>query len=105
MSTIRRTDVRFNLTKEADRRAWDFLRSTGTSRNRIIIAALNTYADQQDEETRQASFRQQIMDTIQSTIQSSLQNVSIPPPSEEAEAAQHEQENVEAMESFLSFFQ
>ena len=44
--------LRFNLNKEADRHAYEFLRGADSSYSKTAIAALNAYLDGQTQQAR-----------------------------------------------------
>lgn len=122
------TNIRLNLDKEDDRRAWEHLQRLDRSRyksySRAVVAALNDYFDRQERlradpylETREKedAFLQRVLDTVErvmrSTAQpgSSSQCVAVgafapsdePAPSNSAEGKDSEQSAVE--ETLLDF--
>ena len=79
------TNIRLNLANEDDRRAWAYLQSMDRKRyksySRAVVAALNDYFSRQERltddpylETREKedAFLQQVRETIESSLQSSL---------------------------------
>ena len=97
-----RAEARFDLEQEADRRAWEFLQSSPVSRSRLIIAALNAYAEAQNEQTRQDAFCERVIETIRAELRSNAV-VAIPLPNQpEAQAANTDED---AMDAFLDNFQ
>lgn len=101
MNTIKRAELRFNLRKDADRRAWEFLQSEKGSNNQLVITALNAYIDIQAENARWNVHCQQVLDTIRSAVQSVPQiTVEAPVVSE-----QHDEEMEDEVSDFLSGFE
>lgn len=95
-------EARFDLEQEADRRAWEFLQSSALSRSRLIIAALNAYADMQDEQVRQDAFCDRVIETIRAELRGS-NAAAIPLPAQpEVQAANTDED---AMDAFLDSFQ
>ena len=39
--SIKRMSLRFNLAREDDRKAWEYLQSLSSSRNKAVIEAIN----------------------------------------------------------------
>ena len=97
-----RAEARFDLEQEADHRAWEFLQSSALSRSRLIIAALNAYAEAQDEQARQNAFCDRVIETIRAELRGNAV-VAIPLPNQpEAQAANTDED---AMDAFLDSFQ
>lgn len=87
--------VRFYLENEADRKAWEHLQKTDISRNKTIIAAINSYFEPDDTKTSEL---------IRKTIQECLQNISVTAsPTTEAHSAVSEEENA-LLDSLNDFF-
>ena len=96
-----RAEARFDLEQEEDRRAWEFLQSSPLSRSRLIITALNAYADAQDEQARQDAFFERVIETIRAELRGG-HVAAIPFPAQpEAQAANTDEE---AMDAFLDSF-
>lgn len=60
--------LRFNLNKEADRRAYEFLRDAASSYSKTAIAALNAYLDGQAQQAGEAAFLQRVLDAIRQEL-------------------------------------
>lgn len=107
MKEIKRTDVRFNLSRNEDRRAWEFLHTTGAKQNRLIIQAINTYADMENRNTWQDTLLREIDHSIREAVWETLGNVvpESPAPTEDAQPEPSQQENDAAMFDFLDSFQ
>ena len=56
--------LRFNLSKDTDRRAYEILQNTEASYSRAIISALNCYLDACEKQEKEDTFIQRVMDTI-----------------------------------------
>ena len=108
MSEIKRTDVRFNLSRDEDRRAWEFLNTAGGKYNRLIIQAINAYADKEKREAWEKTFLERIDYSIRDSVHTALKNAVLPAPApESAEDTQSDlsqQENDEVMFAFLDGF-
>ena len=90
MRKIINTNIRFNLENEADRKAWEHLRSMDRrkykSYTKAVVAALNDYFDRQERldadaylETREKedAFLKRILDTIEQGLKASSANSGI----------------------------
>ena len=107
MKEIRRTDVRFNLSREEDRRAWEFLHTAGAKQNRLIIQAINAYADMENRNAWQDTLLREIDHSIRDAVRETLDNTVLvaPAPAENTQAETPQQENDAAMFDFLDSFQ
>lgn len=60
-----KTNLRFNLEKDADKKAYDFLqtidKSTHKSVNRFVISLINDYADKNHIEQTEGKFIERIV--------------------------------------------
>ena len=97
-----RAEARFDLEQDADRRAWEFLQTSPLPRGRLIIAALNAYADAQDERARQDAFYERVIETIRAELRGNSMVVSTPPIQTDTPAANTDED---AMDAFLDSFQ
>lgn len=97
-----RAEARFDLEQEADRRAWVFLQSSSLSRSRLIIAALNAYAEAQNEQTRQDAFCERVIETIRTELRGNMIAASPLPAQFEAQVANT---NEDVMDAFLDSLQ
>ena len=81
------TNIRFNLTKADDRRAWEYLQSMDRSKHksysRAVISAINEYFEREQKLTdnpfletqeKEDRFIQKILDTINQGLQKSAAN-------------------------------
>jgi hypothetical protein len=97
-----RAEARFDLEQEADRRAWVFLQSSSRSRSRLIIAALNAYADIQDEQARQDAFCDRVIEAIRTELRGNVMAAGPLPAQPEVQATNTDED---AMDAFLDSFQ
>ena len=107
MKEIKRTDVRFNLSRDEDRRAWEFLHRAGAKQNRLIIQAINAYADMESRNTWQDTLLREIDHSIREAVRESLDNAVLGAPvaAENIQSEPSRDENDAAMFDFLDSFQ
>ena len=107
MKEIKRTDVRFNLSRAEDRRAWEFLHRAGAKQNRLIIQAINAYADMESRNTWQDTLLREIDHSIREAVRESLDNAVLGAPvaAENIQSEPSRDENDAAMFDFLDSFQ
>lgn len=71
--SVKKTNLRFNLNKETDKKAYDFLRtldkSLHKSVNRFVISLINGYADKKHIEQEEHNFTEKIVSTIREELQ------------------------------------
>ena len=120
MRRIINTNIRFDLKREDDRQAYDYLlhmdRKQFKSYTRAVVAALNDFFSRREKrqadpylETREKEdrFLGQVLDTIRAGIQESMSQVrvTLPPQSAQPESqppiAETDEENYEIAEAFL----
>ncbi len=92
--SIKRLSLRFNLEKEVERKAWEYLQKQPDSKNQTIIKAINNMANPQ------ASIAQ----VIETTIRDCLNSLSVmQPPETKQTATLSEDENqlLDTLEDFL----
>ncbi len=69
---IIKTNLRFNLEKDADKKAYEFLqtidKSTHKSVNRFVISLINDYADKKHIEQTEAKFIERIVSAIREEL-------------------------------------
>lgn len=63
----KRLNLRFNLSREPDRKAWEYLQSE-SNRNRKIILAVNAYADRLKESSKEDAFLERIVETVRKEL-------------------------------------
>ena len=107
MKEIKRTDVRFNLSRDEDRRAWEFLHRAGAKQNRLIIQAINAYAVLKERESWQQALLEQIDHSIREAVREALDNavLAASAPAENTQSEPSRDENDAAMFDFLDSFQ
>jgi hypothetical protein len=82
--------VRFDLDRDADRRAWDYLQSVSGSRNKAVIDALCAYGD-----------NSAIAEIVRSTIQECLQNVTVSHTEPALQITEDESDLLDSLDAFL----
>ena len=69
-----KTNLRFNLDKEADKKAYEFLqtidKSSHKSVNRFVISLINDYADKKHIEQTERNFTEKIVSAIREELKS-----------------------------------
>ena len=98
--------IRFNLNKDADRRAYEFLQNAEVSYSRAVIAALNTYLDAQEQQKSEDAFLQRVLDAIRQELRSiapmaGLFQLLQPVPQESPKPSEEDEDN---MMAFLDTF-
>lgn len=106
-----KTNLRFNLDKEADKKAYEFLQTVDKkshkSVNRFVISIINDYADKKHTEQRENEFINKVISAIREELSNSapmqlfqlLGQVKTNAPKEQNTA-----ENEEVVEAFLNNF-
>ena len=67
----KRISIRFNMENEADQKAWEFLQDIKDSKNKTVIAAINSYYEPDNSS---------VADIVRQTIRECFQNVSVVQP-------------------------
>ena len=109
--SVKKTNLRFNLDKESDKKAYDFLQSLDKSSfksvNRFVIYLVNDYADNKHRERAESQLTEKIVSVIREELKSfaPLQLFQLlgqiqPPAPKEQNSAENE---MSAMD-FLSYF-
>ena len=106
---IKNVKVRFNLNKENDRRAYEFLKASETSYSKAVISAICGYMDLSENKATEDAFLERVIQTIrQETVslnplrgllQLAQTSAQTPPAAEEPDA-----ETEEAVLDFLDSF-
>ena len=103
-----KTNLRFNLEKEADKKAYEFLqtidKSSHKSVNRFVISLINDYADKKHIEKTERNFTEKIISAIREELSNFapmqlfqlLGQMQTPTPKEQNSA-----DNEDAMLNFL----
>ena len=95
--------IRFNDGKAADKRALDYLRTTGISYSKAVIKAINAYLDLQTEEERKNAFLQEVRNIVREELRANPMMGMMPyfkPPAEQKPT----QETEDTMLAFLDAF-
>ena len=104
---IKNVKVRFNLDKENDRRAYEFLQRAETSYSKAVISAICGYMDLSENKATEDAFLERVIQTIRQEAASldplrgllQLMQAQPTPPAEETE-----DENNQAVLDFLDGF-
>ena len=91
--SIKRMSLRFNLAREDDRKAWEYLQSLSSSRNKAVIEAINRL-----EETDEA-----LAGVIETTIRNCFKEMSVVQTRENQPQSLSEEEN-NLLDSLEDFF-
>lgn len=92
--SIKRMSLRFNLAREDDRKAWEYLQSLSSSRNKAVIEAINRL-----EETDEALAR-----VIEMTIRNCFKEISAVQTREENQPRALSEEENNLLDSLEDFF-
>lgn len=88
---MKRISVRFNLDNNTDRRAWEYLQSVSSSRNKAVIDALCAYGDNST-----------VVEVVRSTIRECLQGISsVSPPASAPQIIDEESDLLDSLDAFL----
>ena len=104
---IKNVKVRFNLEKENDRRAYEYLKESETSYNKAVISAICGYMDLSESKATEDAFLERVIQTIRQETASinplrgllQLMQAQPTPTAEETE-----DENNQAVLDFLDSF-
>ena len=107
--SVKNVKIRFNLDKENDRRAYDYLQSTDKSYSKAVISAICAFLDLSAKATTEDAFLERVISTIREEIAKSnplgslLQFVQTPSAQTPAEK-ENKAETEEAVLDFLDSF-
>ena len=102
--SIKNMKIRFNLNKENDRKAYDYLQDAEKSYSKAVISAICEYMDLSERLASEDAFRERIIATIREEVSKSnpfgglLQLVQTPPA-----PTPTEKENTENEETVMDF--
>lgn len=107
--SVKKTNLRFNLDKESDKKAYEFLqtidKSSHKSVNRFVISLINNYADKKHCEQAEIEFTEKILSAISDELKAfapmqlfQLLGQMQPPTPKEQNSAENEDEMI----NFLS---
>lgn len=105
MKSIKMT-LRFNLNKDADRRAYEFLQNAEVSYSRAVIAALNSWMDTLEQQKSEDAFLQRVLDAIRQELRTTAPMAGLlqllqPVPQESPKPSEDDEDN---MMAFLDTF-
>lgn len=105
--SVRRLNLRFNLDREEERRAWEYLQGVTRSKNSVIIQAVNAYEDALTQREREDAFLERLAQTVRAELKGVQIMVAQPPAQtasvpvgETAEQAESEDTLLEFLDSF-----
>ena len=107
--SVKNLKIRFNLDKENDRKAYEYLRGADHSYSKAVISAICEYMDLSERLATEDAFRERIISTIREEVSKSnpfgglLQLVQTPPaqiPSEKETKAETEETVMDFMDNF-----
>ena len=109
--SIKKTNLRFNLNKEADKKAYEFLlsldKSSHKSVNRFVILLINDYADKKYLKQAEQNFTERIVSAIREELKAfaPLQLFQFlgqmqPPAPKEQNSAENEMSAMDFLSSF-----
>ena len=107
--SIKNMKIRFNLNKENDRKAYDYLQGVEKSYSKAVISAICEYLGLSERTATEDAFRERIISTIREEVSKSnpfgglLQLVHTTPAQTPAEK-ENNVENEEAVMDFLDNF-
>ena len=98
--------LRFNLDKEPDHRAYEFLKNAEASYSKAAVAALNAYLDMQEQKNQENTFLQRVLDTIRQELRTAAPMAGLlqllqPVPLEAPKPSEEDEDN---MMAFLDAF-
>ena len=102
--SIKNMKIRFNLNKENDRKAYDYLQNTEKSYSKTVISAICGFVELSERTATEDAFRERIISTIREEVSKSnplggllqlVQTPSAPTPTES--------ENTETEETVMDF--
>ena len=102
--SIKNMKIRFNLNKENDRKAYDYLQIAEKSYSKAVISAICEYMDLSERLATEEAFRERIIATIREEVSKSnpfgglLQLVQTP-----SASTPTEKENTETEETVMDF--
>ena len=107
--SVRNVKIRFNLDKENDRRAYDYLQGAEKSYSKAVISAICEYLGLSERTAAEDAFLERVISTIREEVGKSnplgglLQFVQTPPaqiPTEKENKAETEETVMDFMDNF-----
>lgn len=87
---MKRLSVRFDLSRETDRKAWEYLQSVNGSKNQAVIDALCTHSNNST-----------VTEIIRSTIRECLQGITVSSAVPVPQITEEESELLDSLDAFL----
>ena len=103
--SIKNVKIRFNLEKENDRKAYDYLQNADKSYSKAVISAICGYMELSEKAANENAFLERIITTIKEEVAKSnplgglLQFVQTPP----AQAPAEKENDIETEETVFDF--
>ena len=103
--SVKNVKIRFNLDKENDRRAYDYLQSAEKSYSKAVISAICGFMELSERTATEDAFLERVISTIREEVAKSnplgglLQFVQTPP----AQTPAEKENNAETEETVLDF--
>ena len=106
--SVKNVKIRFNMSKENDRKAYDYLQIAEKSYSKAVISAICEYMDLSERLATEEAFRERIIATIREEVSKSnplggllqlVQTPSAPTPTEK-ENTENEETVMDFMDSF-----
>lgn len=103
--SVKNVKIRFNLDKENDRRAYDYLQSADKSYSQAVISAICRYLELSEAKATEDAFLERVISTIREEMAKSnplgglLKFVQTPP----AQIPAEKENNAETEEAVLDF--
>ena len=103
--SVKNVKIRFNLDKENDRRAYDYLQSADKSYSKAVISAICGFMELSERTANEDTFLERVITTIREEVAKSnplgglLQFVQTPP----AQIPAEKENNAETEEAVLDF--
>ena len=103
--SVRNVKIRFNLDKENDRRAYDYLQGSEKSYSKAVISAICGFMELSERTAAEDAFLERVISTIREEVGKSnplgglLQFVQTPP----AQTPAEKENNAETEETVLDF--
>ena len=104
----KRLNLRFNLNRETDQTAWEYLRSYGGSMNKAAIRAICEQAKSEQQTESENRFLERVIDAVRAEIRMapmlSLSQILQPQSAPQQEINTHQSESEEVLFDFLDHF-
>ncbi len=103
--SVKNVKIRFNLDKENDRKAYDYLQGTEKSYSKAVISAICGFMELSERNASEDAFLERVISTIREEVAKSnplgglLQFVQTPP----AQISTEKENNAETEEAVLDF--